>query len=103
MMWSWIVRIWSEITSRFGRGYRDAMQGARSAVWLFQMSDWQRRSAPGKLVQSGKLFPTRSLARRRGKSQILPPIGHDKPIVCVLGNMCSPAANDGFGVTSFRQ
>ena len=41
------------------------MQGARSAVWLFQISDCQRGSAPGKLVQIGKLIRTRSSVRSK--------------------------------------
>jgi hypothetical protein len=36
------------ITSRFGQVSRDAMRDARSAVWLFQISEGQRRSAPAR-------------------------------------------------------
>ncbi|HVK55091.1 MAG TPA: hypothetical protein VM532_08695 [Burkholderiales bacterium] len=51
------LRIVYGITSRFGQVWREAMRDARSAVWLFQISDGQRSSAPARRRTNREVIP----------------------------------------------
>ena len=55
------VRARSEISCAFGRRIRDAMLGAKRAVWLCHTSDSQQRSAPEAGESNVQLIPERAL------------------------------------------
>ena len=51
------LRIVYGITSRFGQVWREAMRDARSAVWLFQIREGQRSSAPARRRTNREVIP----------------------------------------------